>query len=151
MLIRANFESVPTHTDSTHGPAGACCVWWRKSGHCFPSTPHNVPGKIDDDFDGPGKIDDYHVPGKWWHTEVCDFNCHIIEWIAQLKAGLTEEDVHIQNFWDALSSFSQPQLGAFIKFACNQVKLLDEDLKPKCAWKLGTEYQLVFNSCLLVF
>ena len=40
------------------------------------------------------------------------------------QAGLTEEDNHIKNFWDALHSFSQSQLASLIKFACNQANIM---------------------------
>ena len=40
------------------------------------------------------------------------------------QVGLTETDQHIEFFWTALESFGQDDLGRFIKFACNQERIL---------------------------
>ncbi|XP_022104608.1 probable E3 ubiquitin-protein ligase HECTD4 isoform X2 [Acanthaster planci] len=39
------------------------------------------------------------------------------------QVGLVETDTHIQYFWSALESFSQEEIGRFIKFACNQDRI----------------------------
>ena len=39
------------------------------------------------------------------------------------QVGITNTDQHIQFFWAALESFSQEELGKFIKFACNQDRI----------------------------
>lgn len=39
------------------------------------------------------------------------------------QAGLSETNRHIQHFWTVLHTFTQSQLQAFVKFACNQERL----------------------------
>jgi len=39
------------------------------------------------------------------------------------QVGLSDTDLHIQNFWAVLESFSQDELAKFIKFACNQERI----------------------------
>ena len=39
------------------------------------------------------------------------------------QVGILEDDPHVVHFWSALESFSQAELGKFIKFACNQDRI----------------------------
>ena len=39
------------------------------------------------------------------------------------QVGILEDDPHVVNFWAALDSFSQEELGKFIKFSCNQDRI----------------------------
>ena len=39
------------------------------------------------------------------------------------QVGILEDDPHVVNFWAALASFSQEELGKFIKFSCNQDRI----------------------------
>jgi len=39
------------------------------------------------------------------------------------QVGISEGDQHVQFFWSVLESFSQEELGKFIKFACNQDRI----------------------------
>ena len=39
------------------------------------------------------------------------------------QVGILEDDQHVLYFWSALETFSQQELGKFIKFACNQDRI----------------------------
>ena len=94
------------------GLAGVGDLRRSQSGRGLPPATHHVPGK--QDGDGSGLL-------------VKMFN-------KVLQAGLTEEDNHIKNFWDALHSFSQSQLASLIKFACNQANIMIISNIPSFLW-----------------
>ncbi|XP_013380029.1 probable E3 ubiquitin-protein ligase HECTD4 isoform X2 [Lingula anatina] len=49
------------------------------------------------------------------------------------QVGLMESDPHIEYFWAALESFSQDELGKFVRFSCNQ-----ERIPMTCPCREGT-------------
>ena len=52
-----------------------------------------------------------------------DIDLNFLKSSALYQVGLSEEDRHIQDFWNALFSLSTQQLKTFIKFACNQQRI----------------------------
>ena len=70
-----------------------------------------------------------------------DIELHLLKKYTIYQVGLSEEDRHIQDFWQALFSLSTKQQKMFIKFACNQERIpvpeVGDNLPPPYPMKIA--------------
>ena len=70
-----------------------------------------------------------------------DADLHILKKHTIYQVGLSEDDRHIQDFWQILFSLNSKQKKMFIKFACNQERIplpdFGEDLPPPFPMKIA--------------
>lgn len=70
-----------------------------------------------------------------------DTDLHILKKHTIYQVGLSEDDRHIQDFWQILFSLNSKQKKMFIKFACNQERIplpdYGEDLPPPFPMKIA--------------